>query len=97
MIVARSAAEFGAGPFALTVDDELSDLAEGARLVVVFADAEMLFTVIGRARGALHLGSYLTPWEFIHWRCERRAGRWALVTSDRAEIDRLRRFYRLAA
>lgn len=93
MILATTDADFGAGPVAITVDGDLAPLQNDDRLVVVFADCEMTFTVIGRARDAVHLGSFLTPWDYIHWRLDRRRSTWHLTTSDRQQITRCRRFY----
>lgn len=97
MIIARTPEDFGPGPFTLSVDHDLAELGDDARIVVAFGDYDALFAVIGRARGAIHLGSYLTPFEFIHWRLDRGAGGWSLSTSDRAPIIALKRFYRLPA
>lgn len=93
MITLRSQADFGAGPTAVKLEGDPLDLVEDKRLVVVFADCEMLFTVVGRVRNAVHLGGFLSPWSYVHWRLESRAGQWLLSTSDRVEIERLRRFY----
>lgn len=91
--IIRTAADFGAGPLAVTADCDPQGLACDDRLVVIFGECEMLFTVIGRVRNALHLGGYLAPWCFIHWRLEHKGGAWLLSTTERVEIDRLRRFY----
>lgn len=95
MIIANVADDFGAGPFRLSTDRDLAELSDDERVIVAFADFEVLFAVIGRARGAVHFGMFLTPWHYVHWRAERRKDRWSLATTDRAEIARLRRFYRL--
>lgn len=94
VIVATAAGDFGAGPFILFADHDLAELCEDDRIIVAFADFEGMFTVIGRARGAIHFGMYLAPWAYVHWRADRRREGWSLVTIDRMEIDRLRRFYR---
>ena len=96
MLTAAVVNPFGAGPFSLEVEGDLSALDDDDRLIITFSDFEALFAVIGRARGALHLGMYVTPWAYIHWRTEPRKGRWVLSTTDRAEIARLKRFYRMA-
>lgn len=97
MISAAIVNPFGAGPFSLEVDGDISACRDDERMIVVFSDFEAIFTVIGRARGAVHFGMYLTPWVYIHWRAEQRNGRWMLATTDRKEIARLARFYRVRA
>lgn len=92
MLIALANAEFGPTA-ALTAPDDLMSLKEDERLVVEFVDCEMLFTVTGKARGALHLGCYISPWEYIFWRCERRGTEWLLTTHDAGVITRLSRFY----
>lgn len=96
MLFATVGDNFAAGPFTLEVDGDLAALDDEERLIIAFMDFEGLFAVIGRARGAIHLGMFLTPWHYVHWRVEQRKDRWSLRTTDRAEIARLRRFYRLA-
>lgn len=93
LVTAKAALDFGAGPIALDSDDDLATLGEDDRVLVAFADCEQLFIVIGRANRALHLGSWLSPYEYLHWRLDRNKDRWSLSTSDRAEIEALRRFY----
>jgi hypothetical protein len=93
--VASAKPDFGAGPTLVSAEGDILAMAVDDQLLVAFADCEMLFTVIGKARGALHLGSWLTPFEYLHWRIESKPGGLYLVTADRAEIERLRRFYRL--
>ena len=96
LLVARVEHEFGAGPFTVFADRDFAELGDDERMIVAFVDFEVLFVVIGRARGALHFGMFLTPWHYVHWRAERRKDRWTLATTDRAEIARLKRFYRLS-
>lgn len=95
MVIATVADNFNAGPFAFEADGDLFQLGIDERLIVAFADFEVLFTVIGQARGAVHFGMFLTPWQYVHWRAQQRHGRWSLVTTDRAEIGKLKRFYGL--
>jgi len=90
---ATSESDFGADPIALMGEGDLASLQSDDRLVVIFADCEMTFTVIGCARHAIHLGGFLTPWDYIHWRIERRYTNWHLMTPDRQQITRCRRFY----
>lgn len=96
MITARTSFDFGCGPLALDTTADLAQLAADDRLLITFDDCEMLFSVVGRARGAFCLGCWLSPWEFIHWRLEPHGGAWSLSTVDRQPILRLRRHYRLA-
>jgi hypothetical protein len=95
MMFATSDSDFGSGPVAITIEGDLASLQDDDRLVV-FADCEMTFTVVSRTRDAVHLGSFLTPWDYIHWRLERRRSTWHLMTSDRQQIMRCRRFYGMA-
>lgn len=93
MLVAKISDDFGAGPFTLSADNDLAELGDDDRIIVAFADFEVLFTVIGRARGAVHFGMFLSPWFYIHWRADERKGRWSLVTTDRVAIGKLAKFY----
>lgn len=95
MITARTSFDFGCGPLALETDADLSAFSAEDRLLIIFADCELHFSLVGRARGALHLGCWLSPWEFVHWRLEPHGGAWSLSTVDRQPIIRLRRYYRL--
>ena len=93
VIVATVAEDFGAGPFSLSTDHDLAELGDDDRIIVAFADFEALFTVIGRARGAVHFGLFLSPWFYTHWRAERRQDRWSLTTTDRVAIAKLAKLY----
>lgn len=85
-------ASFGTGPMRIDLADDPAGFAVEDRLFVVFEDSEIVFTVVGRSGPALVLGCFITPWDFSHWRLEKRQGLWSLVSRDRAALNRLQRF-----
>jgi hypothetical protein len=85
-------ASFGTGPMRIEFAEDPAGLSEEDRLFVVFQDTEIVFTVVGRSGPAFVLGCFLTPWDFSHWRLEKRQGLWSLVSRDKAAINRLQKF-----
>jgi len=93
MITLHCRQGFVAGPVEVEVDGDLSTLDLDDRVVGKFSDSELMFSVVGKARGSIHLGGYLTPWEYVHWRLDTRNGKSSLRSDDRQQITALARFY----